>query len=105
MTKINARSRGCEARNTIMPSRLASAAVAIAIFLPTQPCAASGDLFQAMDVFQLEWAADPRISPKGKRIVYVRNFMDIMTDQRRSNLWIVNQDGDDHRALTAEANS
>jgi dipeptidyl aminopeptidase/acylaminoacyl peptidase len=52
------------------------------------------------DVFNLQLAADPQISPDGKRIVYVRHFSDIMTDQRHSNLWIINIDGNDHRPLT-----
>lgn len=52
------------------------------------------------DVFQLELARDPQISPDGKRIVYVRAFADIMGDQRHSNLWIVNFDGTGHRPLT-----
>src|SRR4051812_37848804 len=55
---------------------------------------------QPKDVFQLEWASDPQISPDGKRIVYVRNFMDIMKDRRRSNLWVINRDGTGHQALT-----
>ena len=53
-----------------------------------------------MDVFQLEFASDPQISPDGKRVVYVRNFMDVMKDRRRSNLWIINVDGSEHRPLT-----
>ena len=53
-----------------------------------------------IDVFQLEYAADPQISPDGERVVYVRSFMDIMADRRRSNLWIVNADGSSHRPLT-----
>jgi acylaminoacyl-peptidase len=52
------------------------------------------------DIFHLESATDPQISPDGKRIVYVRGFSDIMSDQRKSNLWIVNFDGTDHRPLT-----
>lgn len=56
---------------------------------------------QPLDVFHLRFADDPRISPDGKRIVYVRNFMDIMKDRRRANLWIVNADGSGHEALTA----
>lgn len=58
------------------------------------------DRFQLMDVFQLEYASDPRISPDSQQIVYVRNFMDIMKDRRRSNLWIIQADGTDHRPLT-----
>lgn len=56
-------------------------------------------LFTSKDVFDLEYAGDPRISPDGRRIVYVRNAMDIMTDKARGNLWIINRDGTEHRAL------
>lgn len=52
------------------------------------------------DVFNLELVSDPQISPDGRRIVYVRQFADIMTDKRVSNLWIINFDGTDHRPLT-----
>jgi acylaminoacyl-peptidase len=52
------------------------------------------------DIFNLETVSDPQISPDGKRIVYVRQFADIMTDKRCSNLWIINFDGTDHRSLT-----
>src|SRR5262245_32469059 len=56
--------------------------------------------FQLRDVFSLEFAADPQVSPDGTQIVYVRNFFDIMTDRPKSNLWIVSADGSDHRPLT-----
>src|SRR5262245_25168831 len=52
------------------------------------------------DIFNLEIVSDPQISPDGKRVIYVRQFADIMTDKRCSNLWIVNTDGSDHRPLT-----
>jgi acylaminoacyl-peptidase len=55
----------------------------------------------AMDEFNLQIATDPQISPDGKKIVYVRGFADSMTDRRYMNLWIVNADGNDHRALTS----
>lgn len=54
-----------------------------------------------MDVFNLEYASDPQISPDGTRIVYVRRFADVMTDQFYSNLWIVGFDGSNHRPLTS----
>jgi dipeptidyl aminopeptidase/acylaminoacyl peptidase len=41
------------------------------------------------DVFEIEYASDPQISPDGKSVVYVRNYFDIMTDRRRSDLWVV----------------
>lgn len=40
-----------------------------------------------MDVFELEWASDPMIAPDASRIIYTRNFFDIQSDRRRSNLW------------------
>jgi acylaminoacyl-peptidase len=52
------------------------------------------------DVFDLEWAADPQVSPDGRRVVYERHFMDIVHDRRRSTLWVVAVDGTDHRPLT-----
>ncbi|WP_299223783.1 S9 family peptidase [uncultured Psychroserpens sp.] len=57
--------------------------------------------FQPIDVFELEWASDPQISPSGSQIVYKRNDFDIMSDRSRGNLWIVNSDGTSHRKLTS----
>jgi dipeptidyl aminopeptidase/acylaminoacyl peptidase len=58
------------------------------------------DRLTAMDIFNLQNATDPQISPDGMKIVYVRNFADVMTDRRYSNLWIINFDGTENRALT-----
>ena len=63
------------------------------------PAAAQQKLTPA-DIFQLEYAADPQISPDGQWIVYVRQWQDLMTDRRYSNLWLVKADGSDHRPLT-----
>ena len=57
--------------------------------------------FQPMDVFALEWATDPQISPDGKQVVYQRNGFDMMKDNAKGNLWIVNIDGTNHRKLTS----
>ena len=37
--------------------------------------------FESMDVFELEYAADPQISPDGEHVVYVRTSMDVMADR------------------------
>jgi acylaminoacyl-peptidase len=50
-------------------------------------------VFGPMDVFGLEFASDPRIAPDGGSVAYVRNFFDVMTDRRRSNIWIVDANG------------
>ncbi|MBL8798417.1 MAG: S9 family peptidase [Planctomycetia bacterium] len=77
-------------------------AVVVAPFVEAASQAADTltDRFQPMDVFQLEHASDPQVSPDGKQIVYVRNFMDIKKDRRRSHLWIINADGTEHRPVT-----
>jgi dipeptidyl aminopeptidase/acylaminoacyl peptidase len=55
----------------------------------------------ASDDFALQIVSDPQISPDGRQIVYVREFADVMTDHRYTNLWLVNADGSGHRALTS----
>jgi acylaminoacyl-peptidase len=52
------------------------------------------------DIFNMEFVSDPQISPDGSKIIYVRNFKDIMTDKNLSNLWIINADGSQNRPLT-----
>jgi len=55
---------------------------------------------EPLDIFRVQVASDPKISPDGKRIVYVRQSADITSDRRVSNLWIINFDGTEHRPLT-----
>ncbi|MXX35045.1 MAG: S9 family peptidase [Gemmatimonadetes bacterium] len=63
--------------------------------------AAAQSRFESMDVFQLEYAADPQIAPRGNTVVYVRTSMDIMKDRKRSEIWTVNLAGSFHRRLAA----
>ena len=73
------------------------------LFLPAGVAPAGGkgdDHLTLMDVFELEYASDPRIAPDGESVVYVRNFMDLMNDARRSNLWTIRFDGSEHRPIT-----
>jgi len=62
--------------------------------------ATDSTFFELSDVFDLEYAADPQISPDGERVVYARSFMDKMKDRRASRLWVVNSDGTGHRPIT-----
>jgi dipeptidyl aminopeptidase/acylaminoacyl peptidase len=57
--------------------------------------------FTARDLFDLEWAGDPAISPDGRQVVFARARYDIMKDGRRSALWIANADGSGVRPLLA----
>ena len=59
--------------------------------------------FSAEDVFRLQYASEPQVSPDGSFVVYTHNFMDIMEDQRRSNLWRVDLDGSNARPVTTGA--
>lgn len=45
--------------------------------------------FEARDLFSLEAASDPQISPDGTRIAYVRRSGDIMTDRVRPSIWLI----------------
>ena len=62
--------------------------------------AADRTSFDRMDVFELEWVSNPQISPDGRRVVYNRNSMDVMTDGATSRLWIINVDGSGNAPLT-----
>ncbi|MDZ7691793.1 MAG: hypothetical protein U5K69_11820 [Balneolaceae bacterium] len=81
------------------------------VFLILFVATLSANAFQASsrftleNVFDLEYATDPQIAPEGGQVVYVRNFMDIMEDRRRSNLSIINADGTRHRPLTSGNNN
>ncbi len=53
-----------------------------------------------LDVYNLEYVSEPQIAPDGQKILYVRNFKDVMTDESHSNLWMINFDGSENRPLT-----
>lgn len=50
-------------------------------------------------VFDLEAASDPRISPDGAYIAYVRRSNDIQTDTTLGTVWLMNADGSDARVV------
>lgn len=66
---------------------------------------AAADTFKNTDVFELEIAGDPQISPDGTQVAYVRRSNDIMTDRTRSNIWIIGIDGRGHRPLLSGTDS
>jgi dipeptidyl aminopeptidase/acylaminoacyl peptidase len=76
-----------------------SPALSIALADQQKPNSDHMRTFEAMDVFELEVASSPAISPDGSKIIYVRAANDIMSDGTRANLWIMNGDGSDHRPL------
>jgi len=54
-----------------------------------------------MDTYmEMESVGAPQISPEGKQIIFSRGFVDKVNDQSRSNLWIVDVQGQRIRELT-----
>lgn len=74
--------------------------VLCSILFQTQVHAQQKTNLQPLDLFDLEYVSDPQISPDGSKVVYVRNFKDIMTDRDYGNLWMSNIDGTQNRPLT-----
>ncbi len=62
-------------------------------------------VFAPLDVFDLQWASDPQISPDGRSIAYVRMSFDIKTDRPRGTIWLIGADGKHARPLTGAAPS
>lgn len=80
------------ARIGLMASAITIGQLAMATDLPSGKAR-----FSAEDVFALEYASDVRVSPDGQTLAYVRKTNDIMTDRTRSNIWLVDADGNNHR--------
>src|SRR5262249_13636315 len=84
-----------------MPSILRSlrdprpAAVLVAALLLVAPQAAGAAKrpITETDLFKFVWTADPRISPDGKQVVYVRVTVNEKKDGYDTALWIVPADG------------
>ncbi|HEX8262628.1 MAG TPA: S9 family peptidase [Allosphingosinicella sp.] len=66
-------------------------AFAVLLLLAAPAAAADGPsrILEARDLFSLEAASDPQISPDGSKIAYVRRSGDIMTDRMRPTIWLV----------------
>ena len=53
------------------------------------------------DIFDLQYVAEPQISPSGNQIIYRRMRFDILKDRAVGNLWIINYDGSNNQKLTS----
>ena len=63
------------------------------------------DRFEPMDVFDLEYANYPQVSPDGTRVLYIRRSFDVMRDASRASLWLVDLETDEHKPLIADFGS
>src|SRR6185369_6926200 len=93
----------------VTPIRLPLAALFAATCLASPALAAPATgptrYFTGSDLFNLEVATDPQISPDGRTIAYVRKSNDIMTDKARSTIWLVDVATGQQRPLLAGAGS
>jgi dipeptidyl aminopeptidase/acylaminoacyl peptidase len=87
--------------------RIALFTAALALAGAAVPCFAEAPkpAFKPLDVFDLQWAADPQISPDGRSIAYVRMGFDIKTDTARGSIWLTGVDGKNERPLSSAPTS
>jgi dipeptidyl aminopeptidase/acylaminoacyl peptidase len=79
---------------SILHSRRAAAVLVAAFLLAIpQPSNAAKRPIAETDLFKFVWVADPRISPDGKRVVFVRMTVNEKKDGYDTALWIVPTDG------------
>jgi acylaminoacyl-peptidase len=84
---------------------LLSAMIAPLAMLEPSFARSAAPALQPLDVFDLQWAADPQISPDGRSIAYVRMSFDIKTDRARGVIWLIGVDGKHARPLSSAAHS
>ncbi len=85
-----------------MITRFTSLLFLFTFFISTIVHAQTQKNFEYLDVFQLEYASDPQISPNGDFVIYRRMGFDIMDDKSRGNLWVVStKDKTKHYKLTS----
>lgn len=77
------------------------AAVAPVASIPAIPADQPARRFTGIDLFGLEMAADPQISPDVSRIAYVRQSADIMADRMRPAIWLVDVRSGEQTPLAA----
>jgi dipeptidyl aminopeptidase/acylaminoacyl peptidase len=81
------------------------AATVLATPARSAPAAGPSRYFTGADLFDLEVATDPQISPDGRTIAYVRKSNDIMTDKARQTIWLVDVASGQQRPLLAGSGS
>ena len=74
-------------------------AVAFLVLLPLNAVAQSTDRLSLDRYLDFEDVAEPQVSPDGSQIIYARQWIDKVNDQRESALWIMDADGSRNRFL------
>ena len=92
-------------RNRSLAIAIFCTATALATPAAAKPAAGPSRYFTGNDLFGLEVATDPQISPDGRTIAYVRKSNDIMTDKARSTIWLIDVASGQQRPLLAGSGS
>ena len=73
--------------------------------LAAAPPEGPSQLFEGRDLFGLQWASDPQIRPDGRSIAYTRSSYEVMTDQARRSIWLVDVETGEQSPLVSGAGS
>lgn len=92
----------------ILPLALGALALALPTLATAQTPAAADTVaaatrFEGRDIFALQVASDPQISPDGRTVAYVRRQGDIMTDRQKGAIWLVDVASGAERPLVSDA--
>ncbi|MCA1779779.1 MAG: S9 family peptidase, partial [Xanthomonadaceae bacterium] len=63
--------------------------------------AASTQTLDAPDIFGLEYADSPRLSPDASQVVYIRRQLDAQSDRNLGQAWLIDLESGSHQALTS----
>ena len=89
----------------LSPLAILFAATALATPAAAAPTNGPSRYLTGADLFNLEIATDPQISPDGRTIAYVRKSNDIMSDKARPTIWLVDVATGQQRPLEAGSGS
>lgn len=80
-------------------------AAAFAVAVASASASADARPMKNTDIFELEYATDPQVSPDGSMIAYVRQSNDIMIDRARGAIWTLAVAGGGHRPVLSGPDS
>ncbi|GAB3287950.1 S9 family peptidase [Pseudidiomarina andamanensis] len=92
-------------RQFIIPMVLGLSALTTQLMVAPATAQEAAKTLQAEDIFALEWANDVQISPNGRYVVYVRHGFDIMKDNTKRALWLVDTETGSHTPLFDDQHS
>ncbi|MFN7532769.1 MAG: S9 family peptidase, partial [Gemmatimonas sp.] len=80
---------------------LVAGLLTVSLAFAPRPAAAQPRTLTPADLFDLEYVAEPAISPDGEWIVYVRRWSVRANDRRYVNIWILRSVGTGNGPLTS----